>query len=589
MRTVKYIFYLCTLILLISSNVFAQATNSKDVALVIGGDCHEYEDADNMVALRAIKASQRLKRQGFDVKTLYGKEDNRANQISTKLKSSGIIAEKASLETIKNQLSEVYNKDCAQRPKKLMLNFMAHGSANGPTGATNHSICVGHSKNRLDNQIYMRDIAKQITLLKNKKKCAFPKIGIVDCSCKSGGSLKEFKNLGCTISMAGDRTTATSSLIDKYLDGLKSKKEKSLSDIHLDLLLNREYRIYKSDKDDDVNGKYVLESMFKNSNQISMCEDQVKGRLNITKPHETLTCSNPVELLEKKRELEFEQVEAIVKRLRVYNKSDKQTIANAMGKDLTDVPDPAELSSEISKIITEDQKESSIVKGVLLEESKIMNSISTAKVVYCRPNVSSIENTKLKSALTIPLKDANYKRPQLLIAKKLCIASESAIYADDLKIKSNCSDSKYLSKKYDPNGGFVFSKGLLLKLYRDLNLAQEKESVSVFRDSSTNISNYPKTEVMKAYKNLISSCVEKESKKDESFGKVASFLKSNFMKSKNKCSVNPDSILCIKQKSEEREKEIKSYLGMARAYYFLDCKSRFKDTASIKSCNNFKI
>ncbi len=571
------------------------------VAFVIGDDCHETKNLTNKVVKTAINVSESLGEKGFRVITMYG-DEARAQELKEKALSASknVTTTSVSLEKVKNNITRAYEMDCDKRPKELMLNFIAHGSANFDGSGSNHSICAGNasaSGGKRKNQIYMRDIAEQIKALASKDRCENKmKVGFVDCSCKSGGSLKEFEGLGCSLSMTSENNKSDLKLIDEYSDKLKDKKEMSLSDIHLGLLVNRDYDLY-TEEVDEASGKTYLENHFNNSNQISGCYDQDIAKVNAISAKEEPACRTPLSILEKKKELEFEKIEQIIKRLNLGLNSnpEKDKIATLMGLQASEVPESDKISNIVNDLIQKDKEYTELSRPFVEKESAVMSNTALNTTFDCELDATSFADQNISNALKSPGgSPAKVKRFEE-VSQGICLSLHSDVY-DKESAQKKC----VLGKGYSARG-LKLSLSEVLKIQKNLNLLDSERSKRLVKRNTYEIQRAFRSsgetlnfeEVKNSYSKTISQClkkIEKLAKEKEvkpALDAIA-FVNSTYAGQED-CKVSHNTFKCIEQKQKLNEAQVKRYFGMARGFYFLNCKNSFNSNSDVAACDDFKI
>lgn len=559
----------------VSINIFSQESIPNKLALVIGDDCK----SDQNMAKYGADTAKALKARGYKVSNLYGSK-SRAQQMSSEfLKDTNIKTQELSLDSIKESLNEVYSQNCENRPEQLMLNFVAHGSYNGG----NHTLCTRDGQD----PIPVRFIANHVKSLQAKSPdCIKPLLAVVDTSCKSGGSIKEFEGLGCTLTTTSTYNQTNFGFIKNYIDKIKTdKKMKNMSDLHLDLLLNRDYELLEKDYD---NGKTILNRLFDNANQIAGCYDEDKADFNIALNKNLVqnyspTCEDPVAILNLRREKEITEIEKIVKKLNLNMGIDRSTIARIKETDASKIPSSENLISELDSLIKEDQTQSEKLNQALLKEAELMTNPELKNMSPCKltlPKTSKhVLNDDLKKLDRIISSNTSpYPEQKISIVKALChIHTNKENFSRCVKNES----SGYLNIGYAE----------LMRLEKSYNLlqsdAKDDQALKIINTTKKENLNVNIPVLLELYKETVSECVNKaKASSNTPIKNAANFVRDQYQVDEKNCQ---DQIGCQIVKANNREKKIKNYLGTARAYFFLQCRDQFNKNDDLKTCDDFRL
>lgn len=577
------------------------------MALVVGGDCHEKPGKNDRMFKLNSKMTNILNEKGYDVYNVYGNSKDRAQDFVNA--NSGAHVKPVSMESIKSYLDNAYAAGCEARPDKLMLNFVTHGMHNNGK----HSLCPGVDDNGNIEHLEVSKIASHLKKLQNfDPNCKRPVVTIIDHSCKSGGSISPFEGLGCTITAAGVDTKSSDDFTNQIMDNISNSNGKSMSDLHMDILLNRDYSLYDTHYVGDVhkndekikndkslsslrNGDYYLHRHFKNSNQVSGCYDEIgnnsqeispdrkKGKFNFVP-----ICQNSIGILEKKRELEFENIEQIIANYNLKAGLDKQAIAKSMGVDPSKVTDADKISSKIDEVLKDDKSQMKKISPLLQEESDLLSDSDLNKSTGCRlvgpikPNAKF--SSKDKSSFS---KLAKYPKGDFLVRRKnMMKAMCDLIYDKGSRAHGNCSVGFKTST-------FKIKQADIIRLQKDINLLddnfiQHKMKTDLEMSKNQTQIGLNSEPLLEIFKSTVASCFNRLKKNSNPVvSAAANFVAKNYKKSKASC--KDGSISCHMAHARAREKEVKKNFAMARAYFFLRCKQSFNKNDDLKSCDQFKI
>lgn len=537
----------------------------------------DHEGGKQFVMEQNVHAYKALKSSGYKVSSFFGDEE----KAQTYSKKVGGYARPFTLKNVQAKLEQVYSKPCSDRPKQLMLNFVAHGSRNGIDARTKkptprHS--VNGVKKASDGsyqkqRIYADQFAGLIKKMQSKDpKCEFPKLAIFDHSCKSGASTSVFKGLGCVLTSTSAHNSTSDEFIKDSFDRMSKSPGKSMADLHLDLLVNQDLKLVNIDYQD---GKTILNKVFNNTNQISGCgdEDKMNYGLHAKKGDEIFNpqCQEFVPLLSETRDVEIQTVKEVVTKLRLDENLDAKTLAKVAGVDFEKVPKANELSTKLDQLIKEDQIEIEKMSPLAKKESKLMSHQDIQKSMSCNMRSGNSSRSTDYSNSTAAKNVANTICKALYQdsrAVRDCTAS-----ASNKRINLEIKDLFRLQREHS-----IFptkrSKG-----YLQIEMAKSGKAFSM--GAKGNIS----YDILKA---TVNECLKKMKNVGSQPQKDAlAFFEKNYKKEASTCS--GESISCHKEKAEKRALEIKRYLSYARGYSFLSCQGKLKKSDDLKACEDYKI
>jgi len=584
------------------------------VAFVMGDDCHEKKTMENKVVKVAAKAASAYKNKGYKVLSMYGSAERSAAVNKELIKTPGVGSRALTQANIEKYIESEYKKPCGERADELMLNFVAHGSYNGG----NHSICGGGSAStdggRRKNQIYVKDVAAKIKALQIADKCPNKiKIAVVDFSCKSGGSVKAFKGLGCTLAMTSSLNSANRKVLDKYVESINSPAGTKMSDIHLDLLVNREYDLVKEKKDKANPGKTLIERTFDNANQIGGCSDQQFGNINA---HNKVTpmCRTAFGVLDAKRKAEYKTIQNILKGLKLKSDIDKSSIAKAMDKPLSEIPAADQLDEKVNELIQKDTIATNKLKNLIAEESHLLSHPIMDKPLTCKFNANALVDPNFKKVFS-PTNEDQYK-VSMMILEDMCLSlypvperitdGDTNNSAEVLAAKNKCKPGKSGSIINIKTKGLKLTVAEMIRLDKKFNYQMNKDTYADLKDNTfSSLKRLRKSTVGKkhvmtlkrnnlrdAYLSTLSKCMKKaETLGNEDVSKAVAFVKKNYVGGTKQCEngQNKNKLVCGIKAMEDRSDNIKQYLGMARGYYFLQCKGNINRSNDLKACDEFAI
>jgi len=570
------------LILSFSLNSFSQVGK---VAFVLGDD---HPTGPQFLYDNNVEAFNTLKDSGYSVNSFFG-NTQRAQKLAKD--ANNPRAKALSLKNINDSISKIYDLPCEKRPKQLLLNFVAHGSRNG-RGGTNHSIntSVIDSNGKIESKrIYVEDIADHLRDQKRKNtSCPYPKVGLIDYSCKSGGSVDVFKDLGCTLTTTSSYNATKVVSMPETFKKIKDNKGKSLRDLHLDMLLNRSYDLVEENYGGD---KTTLEKMFDNSNQISGCSDENKinyaANSDYGKFISTPSCQSTIGILKARRESEIDTISSIVSKLNLKSGVDKAEMANIMKIDPSSIPNSEELSQKLNQLIEEDEAEFNKLSPLLEKESQMIASLSESPV-SCELKTVSKGFTNMTDR---KLRDPNQVEKvyeQICFAlfpydvqadkkrrKKMESAGKKYYALKDKRDSQKCSLS-YRSKRLyiEPAKLIKYHKENIIQKNVRKELGQYKKLSQVGVDSNHG-------QYLEILNETVSSCIKDHPKDFAQYN-------ANYKEAKDGCTQN--TISCHMLKAAKREEEIKRHLAFARGYQFLKCEKSIKDKSDdLKACADFEI
>lgn len=569
--------------MIFSLSVFAQ----EKVAITMGAD---HEGGTQFVKEQNIHARKVLIESGYKVSSFFG-DAKKAKEFGTATKS---YTRPFSLENVQKKLDLIYSKPCSERPKQLMINFVAHGSRNGKDAKTKKSI-PRHSVNGVKKssdgtykkrRIYADEFANAIKKQKRKEpNCEFPKLAIFDHSCKSGASTSVFKGLGCVMTSTSAFNSAGAVFIHDTFDNMKKKRGSSMSDLHLDMLVNQDVSLVNIDYKD---GKKVLQKVYNDTNQISGCGDgnQVNygAYAKETSKKVAPMCQEFVPMFQVTRDSEIDSVRNVVKRLRFDGELDKSALASVAGVDKSKVPESSELSQKLDELIEEDKNEIDKMSSIAIEESKLMGHPDVMKNRVC-----SLSSAKGRSSHLFSNTDTS---------KKMALTLCRAIYDPRKEGDVTKEEDKISRKARNCAAGFNSKKVLvdvkdLFRLKREQDIYQTKRSIGHMKmNLHKRGEKYGLGSRVRSTYEILTSTVNKCLKSMGSSGtdaqkKALKFFNENYKKEIATCTT--ETIGCHKAKAEKRSDEIKQYLSYARGYSFLSCKAKLKKSDDLKACEDYKI
>ncbi|MFT6071064.1 MAG: hypothetical protein ACJAT2_002703 [Bacteriovoracaceae bacterium] len=549
-------------------SLFAQ----EKIAITMGAD---HEGGLEFVKEQNAHANKALKESGYKVSSFFGDQE-KAKSYSKKI---GAYASPFTLKNVQKKLEQIYSKPCSERPEKLMLNFVAHGSRNGKDARTGKPVprhSVNGVKKNADGsfkkqRIYADQFAK---IIKNQQAkdpgCEKPKLAIFDHSCKSGASTSVFKGLGCVMTSTSAYNSTSNDFILQTFDRMRAKGGSSMADLHLDLLVNQDVTLVNIDYKD---GKTVLEKIYHNTNQISGCgdEDEVHYGAFANKDEIAPQCQEYVPLFSETRDAEIETVRKVVTKLRFDGELDKQTLAKVAGVDSSKVPEASELSSKLDELIEEDKVEIDKMKPLAIEESKLMG----------HPDIQKSMSCEMRSGKGSRSTDYSNSTAAKNIGQTVC----KALYKDARAVKTCAASSGYKRINLEIKDLFRLQREQSIyptkrsKGYLQIEMAKSGKDHSM--GAKSNIS-------YDILKSTVKECLKKlENNGTSAQKKALTFFNKNYKKEAATCSSN--TIGCHKEKAEKRAIEIKKYLSYARGYSFLSCQGKLKKPDDLKACEDFKI
>ncbi len=550
----------------------------------------DHEGGAQFVKEQNIHARKALIESGYKVSSFFG-DDTKAKEFGKATKS---YTKPFTLEGVQKRLGMVYSKPCSERPRQLMINFVAHGSRNGKDPKTKKSIprhSVNGVKKSSDGSYSKRRIyADEFANILKKQKgrdpgCEFPKLAIFDHSCKSGASTSVFKGLGCVMTSTSAFNSAGADFIHDTFDKMKEKKGSSMSDLHLDMLVNQEVKLVNIDYKE---GKTILQKVYNDTNQISGCGDQNQVNYGSytkeTSKKINPICQEYVPMLNITRDAEIETVRKVVTRLRFDGEVDKEVLATVAGVDKSKVPDSSELSQKLDELIEEDKNEIDKMAPLAMEESKLMGHPDIMKEKGC-----SLSPGKARSSHLYSTTDA---------AKKMALTLCRAVYdppSDELKSE----EEDQISRKARACASGFNSKKILIdvkdlfRLRREQTIFQTKRikgnlKISLHKRGAKYGLGSRAGSTYDILTSTVNSCLKKmASTGTEAQKKALKFFNANYKKETESCTA--ETIGCHKAKAEKRSKKIKQYLSFARGYSFLSCKAKLKKSDDLKACDDYKI
>lgn len=553
------------LFLLFSFPLLAQ----DKIAIIVGDD---FKGDTHMEGL-GVRTAKALNKKGYKTLNLYGNE-KRASEIANE---HSVDTKPFTLNNLKNELDKIYQSDCSSRPAQLMLNLVTHGSYNGGNHILNTRDEIGPTP--------VRSIASHIKKIKgNDPGCDRPKLAIIDTSCKSGGSIKEFKGLGCVLTTTSTYNQTSLGFTEELIKKISgNQKINNLSDLHMDLLLNRDYELLEREY---VDGKTIMKRLFDNSNQIAGCYEEDEGDFNVGLNNKlklpfSATCEDPVSVLSLRREKEISEIERIIKNLNFSKELDKNQIAKIWNKDLSKFPGPLEIKNKINELVEEDKSKNTIMEQILQKEKELLSHPDLDKSAVCRLQVPSGTNRADANKLNniFSKNTSPFAEQKEAIAKTLCHVHSTP---------DNFGDCA----KYASRGALNISFGELFKLKKDfdylLNNFREIEANKAIAENRRlkNIDvNVPA--LLKTYQKVINSCFEQSKNSDNSnIANAAKFIEKQYGINKSDCQ---DELICHIEKANLREQKLKNYFALARAYYYLQCKEKFDASSDLKACEDYSL
>jgi len=296
------------------------------------------------------------------------------------------------------------------------------------------------------------------------------------------------------------------------------------------------------------------------------------------------TCQNYVGIVSAKRESEIRSIESIVEKLNLTKGLDKNSIANAMGVDKSNIPNSENLSTKLTKLIEKDTMEFQKVHPLVSKESELMTSPEMNTFMSCKLKSSTSDgnnflknNSKNIGALLQTICSTVYTKPKSKIDHYNRRRYENCKRSSATKnLRMTMSDLLKFEKKYNIYG---------------TDRAKGSLTMQLFKNATPGKLQYKSTKIFKLLKDTVSSCIKKYSNStDKRLSKIKEtvrFFQSNYKKTDASCSEN--SISCHLKKAKQREVEIKKYLAMARGYEFLKCEARVNQPKDLKACQDFKI